>query len=106
MSLSAMDIEQKLLARKAELTQRLHRIETDLENRRSADFSEQATERENDEVLDGIGQTGEIELQRINRALIKLQEGSYGICEVCGEPIEPARLEVIPDAVRCVKCAG
>ena len=105
MPMTALGIEQKLIARKAELTQRLHNIESDLENPRSADFGEQASERENDEVLDEIGVVGQEELQRINRALIKLQDGSYGICDVCGEPIPAARLEIVPDAERCVACS-
>ena len=104
MTMTALETEQKLMARKAELTQRLHTIEADLESPRSADFGEQASERENDEVLDGIGVSGEEELARINRALLKLQDGSYGICEECGEPIPVARLEIVPDAARCVAC--
>jgi DnaK suppressor protein len=40
------------------------------------------------------------------RALEKLDEGTYGTCDVCGEPIAPARLEALPWAVRCVQDAG
>ena len=40
------------------------------------------------------------------RALQKLDEGSYGICDVCGEPIPAGRLEARPWAVRCVKDSG
>ena len=105
MPMTALETEQKLMARKAELTQRLHNIESDLESPRSADFGEQASERENDEVLDGIGVSSEEELARINRALLKLQDGSYGLCEECGEPIPAARLEIVPDAARCVACS-
>ena len=105
MTMTALETEQKLMARKAELTQRLHNIESDLESPRSADFGEQASERENDEVLDGIGVSSEEELARINRALLKLQDGSYGLCEECGEPIPAARLEIVPDAARCVACS-
>jgi DnaK suppressor protein len=40
----------------------------------------------------------------IEYALRQTQEGTYGICERCGEPIDPARLEAVPEATMCVKC--
>jgi DnaK suppressor protein len=40
------------------------------------------------------------------RALAKLDEGTYGICDVCGKPIPEGRLEVHPWAVLCVADAG
>ena len=42
----------------------------------------------------------------VERALVKLDEGSYGTCDVCSEPIAPERLEAIPWAVLCVGDAG
>ncbi|HEU4513194.1 MAG TPA: TraR/DksA C4-type zinc finger protein [Nocardioidaceae bacterium] len=44
-------------------------------------------------------------LADVERALAKLAEGSYGRCDVCGEPINADRLEVHPWAVLCVKDA-
>ena len=43
-------------------------------------------------------------LQAINEALEKLNEGSYGTCEECGEKIGPGRLKVMPLAKFCVSC--
>jgi DnaK suppressor protein len=43
-------------------------------------------------------------LQAVDEALEKLNRGSYGICEECGEPIAPARLEAIPLAKLCLSC--
>ena len=40
------------------------------------------------------------------RALAKLDEGTYGTCDVCGEPIPGARLEALPWAVLCVRDAA
>lgn len=40
------------------------------------------------------------------RALEKLDDGSYGTCDVCGRPIVPGRLEALPWAVLCVEDAG
>lgn len=45
------------------------------------------------------------QLAEVERALAKLDEGSYGTCDVCGGEIPPGRLEVHPWAVRCVACA-
>ena len=46
----------------------------------------------------------ERKLASIDRALWKAQEGTYGICELCGEPIDPARLEAVPETTLCLKC--
>jgi len=45
-------------------------------------------------------------LRDVERALAKLDEGTYGTCDRCGGPIVPERLEAIPWAVRCVGCAS
>jgi len=42
----------------------------------------------------------------IDKALQRIENGEYGICEIGGEPIPPARLEAIPWARCCVKCAS
>ncbi|MGE5459184.1 MAG: TraR/DksA C4-type zinc finger protein [Solirubrobacterales bacterium] len=42
----------------------------------------------------------------MKRALEKLDEGTYGVCDVCGEPIASERLEAISWAVRCVRDAA
>jgi DnaK suppressor protein len=54
----------------------------------------------------GVGRSLETGLARTERALAKLDEGSYGICDACGEPIAPARLRAMPDGVLCVACAA
>ncbi len=45
-------------------------------------------------------------LNDLDRALEELQRGAYGICERCGQPIAPGRLQARPDARTCVACAG
>jgi DnaK suppressor protein len=54
----------------------------------------------------GVGRTLETGLLRIERALAKLDEGSYGVCDSCGRPIPTARLRAMPDSVLCVECAS
>ena len=44
------------------------------------------------------------ELEAIEGALLRLEGGTYGLCEVCGQPIEPRRLEIMPEAPLCRNC--
>jgi DnaK suppressor protein len=46
----------------------------------------------------------ERKLESVNIALRAIEKGNYGICERCGQPIDPARLEVRPDATMCLDC--
>ncbi len=45
-------------------------------------------------------------LAAVEAALARLDDCSYGVCEVCGRPIAPGRLEALPTATRCVRCAS
>ncbi|MDS1115706.1 TraR/DksA C4-type zinc finger protein [Gordonia westfalica] len=47
-----------------------------------------------------------VRLEEIDAALERLGRGAYGRCETCGEPIDPERLEVLPAARQCVRCAA
>ena len=44
-------------------------------------------------------------LAEIDHALIRVADGTYGSCEVCGDPIAPARLEARPTTSRCIRHA-
>jgi DnaK suppressor protein len=48
--------------------------------------------------------TLERKLEDIDHALEQAEEGGYGICENCGQPIDPERLEIFPEATLCVNC--
>ncbi|MGH2877469.1 MAG: TraR/DksA family transcriptional regulator [Solirubrobacteraceae bacterium] len=54
----------------------------------------------------GVGDSLERGLARTERALAKLDEGTYGICDSCGGPIAPGRLRALPDGVLCLACAA
>ena len=53
----------------------------------------------------GVGDSLERVLARTERAVAKLDDGSYGMCDVCGDPIPSGRLRALPDAVLCLRCA-
>ena len=42
----------------------------------------------------------------IDAAIERLETGTYGICEVCGQAVAPARLEARPAARTCIRCAS
>ena len=44
------------------------------------------------------------ELAKIEHALQKFEKGTYGLCDSCGKPIDPARLEALPQASLCMTC--
>lgn len=98
--------EEILRKRQRELHARLHRIDDDLGSRKSDDSEDRATERENDEVLEELGQVGEHELKAIGAALDRIAAGTFGICARCGEPIGDERLAVLPYTPFCQTCAS
>ncbi len=68
-----------------------------------ADSSQVTAERGEAEVLAGQLQDS---LREVARALARLEAGDYGRCEVCGEEIQPARLEAMPATRFCIKHAN
>jgi len=97
-----------LLERREELQKRVKTITDDVRHVSgplSSDFAEQAVERENEEVMDALGEAGRVELRQISRALARIEQGDYGICIGCGEQIPLSRLEVLPFSDQCVLCA-
>ena len=56
------------------------------------------------EKVMALVQTLERKLKSIEYALRQAQKGQYGICEQCGGPIDPARLEIVPETTLCVSC--
>lgn len=95
----------KLLTLKEELSARIAKIDTELHSRSiSSKFSEQAVERQNDDVLLNLKSEAEQELEQINHALMKIENAVYGICEKCHGKISPERLDAIPFAAVCIDC--
>ena len=95
-----------LMTRLAELNGRLGDIEARLDAPAPRDDEDRATEREDDEVLERMGQSGLEEIRRIEAALARIEDGSYGVCARCGDDISEARLDVVPHAALCRRCAA
>jgi len=74
--------------------------EEDFTEHDSGDMSQSLFDREMDATLE---QTIENRLQYVERALQKIEEGTYGICDDTGEPIPRGRLEAMPEAIYTVE---
>ncbi len=95
----------QLRERLGDLLQRAEVIEDDLRHPLDADWEEQAVDLADDEALEGVDDVLRAEIQQIRLALLRIENGSYGTCAVCGEPIGAERLKARPIATRCIKCA-
>jgi len=99
----------RLMERKQELEQRSAHAKADMRHESDplvADFADQATQREDDEVLAQISDSADTELLQIRRALARLSSGEYEFCARCGGPIAAGRLHAVPSTDRCSGCAG
>jgi RNA polymerase-binding protein DksA len=56
------------------------------------------------EIDYSLEENSEQVLRAIDRALQRIEEGTFGICETCGQPISEERLEAIPYATQCIDC--
>ncbi|WP_182865000.1 TraR/DksA family transcriptional regulator [Rhodopirellula sp. JC639] len=98
-------VRAELEAKLEKLVTRVKGIDTDLSEAVNEDWEERATEQEEDEVLAGMGNVTMREINQIKEALHAIEHGTYGICTRCGAHIDPDRLEILPFATTCIKCA-
>lgn len=94
-----------LLNKRVELYRRVSDILESTGTRLSPDFSDQAIELENAEVLDELSREAIEELAKINMAIDRVNSGTYGTCMQCGTRIAEGRLRAVPWAAHCIECA-
>lgn len=99
------EVRAQLEDKLSNLEARLEKVSRDVTQSHSTDSAEQAQERENDEVIDAIGEETEKSIHNVKLALHRIDSGEYGICVTCGNSINPERLAVIPESVSCISCA-
>ncbi len=100
-------IRADLAARLEPLLGRQARMEAHLRRQRGElpdDWTERASELGNDEVLEQLDEAGRAEIAGIVAALARIDDGTYGTCTECLEPVPEARLEALPLATRCMDC--
>jgi RNA polymerase-binding protein DksA len=66
-----------------------------------ADVGSDAAERE---TMLGLASSQQKVLEKINKALERIDQGVYGSCELCGSEIGKERLAALPEAIVCMKC--
>jgi DnaK suppressor protein len=102
-------VERELRERRDALRQRLTSMARPPERGAEIGFGKRIGEGTTEAIsrLTDVGVGGSLEATeaRTTRALEKLDEGTYGTCDVCGEPIARARLRVAPESTLCIECA-
>ena len=105
-----VDLRGMLLAKRAELVSKLReeragrRQVGQHEKIEGTPFGDRPGLSPDDEMGFAVADRRAEMLVQIDLALKKMDEGNYGRCEVCEEPINPLRLRVHPFAVRCTRC--
>ncbi|HEY71922.1 MAG: hypothetical protein DRJ03_07120 [Chloroflexi bacterium] len=98
--------KQELLDERAKLSEQLEQLEAvEYESiGYSNHMADDATDAFDQAVDVALKRKIETSLKETERALGKLDDGTYGICETCGGRIDRARLEALPQARRCMDC--
>jgi DnaK suppressor protein len=103
-------VEARLRERTDEIAERRRQIRAADEGMRDAELADYdqheadtGTETHELELDETTLMILEAELENVQLARQRLEEGLYGICIDCGEEIPPERLEAVPEAVRCIK---
>jgi DnaK suppressor protein len=101
-------LRRELVSRRRVLLHRVDHFEDDLrrlDEEVEPELEEEAQEENIGRLLAGLDDRGRAELDAIDRALLRIEEGDYGRCEDCGELIPVERLEALPTTTTCVQCS-
>jgi len=107
---SMESVHSALEAKRRELEAELHRLTAPPDQASAISFGKRVGEGTSmavDRLIDvEVHEQMQAQLADVRRAITKLDEDSYGLCDRCGSEIAPERLEVLPWAVLCVRCAA
>jgi RNA polymerase-binding protein DksA len=95
-------IKEKLVAKRKELEAQLEGTQATERHEVEEGQSDGAQLWEVSEVRDGLDDASADDLNQVNEALARIDEGTYGFCKSCGNPIGEARLEALPYATLCI----
>ena len=87
-----------------ELLQDIEGLRRDLRNMAEPSADEADVDAYEREKTWALIQRLQAKLESVERAIHAAEKGKYGICESCGQPIDPARLEILPEATMCLNC--
>lgn len=102
-------LREELLRRRHRVTESTGRAAAEIEAMRAAERSpefEEDAQREHEQyTLSRLNETQSREVDQIDAAIARIDAGQYGICDECGQDIDPRRLAAVPYAVLCAECA-
>lgn len=93
-------LQQQIVERIFGREEAMYTMDADRDIERTDRVQEEAAE----VTLTALDEQERREMEEIQAALARIDVGTYGVCEACGEAIRPARLEALPMARRCVPC--
>ena len=94
----------QLKAEREQTLLKLARLRKTLKSEIDPDADDGASDLEQHENAIALIPSLKSKLETIDHALKRVQQGTYGICERCGKPIDPARLEIVPETTFCTQC--
>jgi RNA polymerase-binding protein DksA len=97
------DVERLELARQ-EILEDVANLQTDLKNMAEPSADEADADAYEREKTWALVQSLQRKVESIDQAIRLAQKGVYGVCQSCGERIDPARLEILPEATLCLPC--
>ena len=101
-------LHKTLLARRADILKKLSDEMNNLRNAKASpaggDSADAAFEAGSDEMSSQLAELDSRELGQIERALLRLKQGTYGVCEGCGKKIPVGRLNALPYTTLCIGC--
>jgi DnaK suppressor protein len=95
---------ERLEAAQQELLEDIEHLQADLRSMAEPSADEADVDAYEREKTWALVQRLQRKLESVERALQLARAGTYGICESCGQRIDPARLEIIPEATLCLDC--
>src|ERR671910_205769 len=97
-------LHKSLLARRDHLRKKLTEELAQLRNSGTGDTADVAFESGSDEMASQLAEFDTRELTQIERALVRLKQGTYGLCEACQKKIPIGRLNALPYTTMCIEC--
>jgi len=96
--------ERLLNQERARVSLKITQLRESLQANIDPDLENGASELEAHEHTRALLQELERQEKSLELALEKIRQGTYGLCENCGAPIDPARLEAVPETTLCLQC--
>jgi DnaK suppressor protein len=107
--LDLAQVERDLRARLAEVREQIAELTRPPEDRSGVQFGKRVGDGTTEAIsrFTDVGVANDLQAteERIGRALEKLDDGTYGVCDRCGEEIAAGRLRAAPESALCIECA-